>query len=67
MNSATLETNIEEKQEKVVQQSNKPNELPMLRFPCFANELPMLRFFAPNAGNEGYFFFQRQFKVIKII
>jgi len=54
VNSATLETNIEEKQEKVVQQSNKPNELPMLPI-------------APNAGNEGYFFFQRQFKVIKII
>uniref|UniRef100_A0A915MLY5 Uncharacterized protein n=1 Tax=Meloidogyne javanica TaxID=6303 RepID=A0A915MLY5_MELJA len=40
VNSATpLETNIEEKQEKVVQQSNKPNELPML---------PV----APNAGIE---------------
>nr|CAD2173380.1 unnamed protein product [Meloidogyne enterolobii] len=40
VNSATpLETNIEEKQEKVVQQSNKPNELPMLPI-------------APNAGNE---------------
>ncbi|CAK5076338.1 unnamed protein product [Meloidogyne enterolobii] len=38
VNSATpLETNIEEKQEKSVQQSNKPNELPMLPI-------------APNAG-----------------
>nr|CAD2202961.1 unnamed protein product [Meloidogyne enterolobii] len=40
VNSATpLETNIEEKQEKIVQQSNKPNELPMLPI-------------APNAGIE---------------